>query len=180
MIGQNHLLIETSHGFSLLKVNYETWEVSFVSRPNPGIRWSYNVIVDKLDPCKVLIQGSARFVIGNLIGDEIVFSAHQEFNFVNFYCAKLVGDCLCGLRFISRNENSWMWQYYKIDLATLTDETINTSLTFNKSFLFSICTVSQYIHFSNLFHFSFLIIPDLDNVYMSYFTLEMDRYVKLV
>jgi hypothetical protein len=145
MIGQHHLLIRTLDDLILLKVNYTTWEVSVVSRPNPGITWVENVIVDKLDPCKVLIQGFARFVIGSLIGNEIIFSPRQEFDFGRFYCGKLAGNDLCGLRSMGRNENTWMWTYRKIDLVTLTEETIDVPITFNESFRGRNIMVSPYL-----------------------------------
>jgi hypothetical protein len=131
MIGQHHLLVKTLDDLILLKVNYTTWEVSFVSRPNLGFQWSYKVVVNQLDHFKVFLYNSSGFVVGNLIGDEIIFSPRQEFDFGHFYCAKLAGNCLYGLRSTGQNENTWMWTYRKIDLAKLTEETIDVPITLN-------------------------------------------------
>jgi hypothetical protein len=141
------LLIQTSGGLILLKANYETWEVSFISRYNLAIERIRDIIVDKLNPFKVLIRESNRFLIGKLIGDEIVFSPHQEFNLGHFYYAMLAGNQLCGLRFMSCNQNSWIWQYHKIDLTALTEESIDAPLAFNKSFRCYGFMVSMYLFF---------------------------------
>jgi hypothetical protein len=66
------------------------------------------------------------FVTGSLIDDEIVFSPRLNFYFGSFKCTNLAGNQLCGLRYMGDNATGvWMWQYCKIDLATLTEETID-------------------------------------------------------
>jgi hypothetical protein len=143
MIGQQHLLMRTWDGLLLLKINYETWEVNFVSRPNPGFRNIEHVLVDQLDSRKVFISGSDGFVTGNLIGDEIVFNTRLEFPIRNMKCAKLIGNQLCGLDYIDR----WMWQYRKIDVVKLTAETINVPITLNINFRDFSFPVNFYFYF---------------------------------
>jgi hypothetical protein len=145
MIGKQHLLMQTSKGLVLLKVNYEKWEVSVVSKPNPGLGRIRNFVVDHSDHFKVLVYNDHRLVTGNLIGDEIVFNPHREFNFGWLRHPKLIGNQLCGLSGGGQNEaDVWIWQYRKIDLATLTEETIDAPHFFNGSFDFHRVMVSFY------------------------------------
>jgi hypothetical protein len=138
--------METSNGLVLLKVNYETWEVSVVANPDHGVEHLYNILVDQSDPRKVLIYDSNAFVTGSLVGDEIVFSPRREFNIGNLCCAKLVNNKLCGLRWVGRNIHI-SWQYRKIDLTTLTEENIDVPFALNTRFYGIDFKVSLYFHF---------------------------------
>jgi hypothetical protein len=147
LIGQQHLLMHISNELVLLKVNYETWEVSVVSNPDHGLECIYRVIIDQSDPSRVLIYNFTGVVTGKLVGDQIVFDPPRELNINGIRCAKLIGNQLFGLHVIGRDENNWFWQYRKIDLSTLTKETIDVPLALNTSPLPTDSTVSLYSHF---------------------------------
>jgi hypothetical protein len=135
MLGQQHLLMNTQNGFVLLKVDYKRWEVSVVSRPNSGVAEIYDVVVDQLDPRKVFISDFGGFVIGNLVGDKIVFNPRREFVIDRLHCKKLADNKLYGLHSMGRNNDSnWMWQYHKTDLNALTEEIINVHFAFDRDF----------------------------------------------
>jgi hypothetical protein len=133
MIGKQHLLLDTSNRLILLKINCETWEANVISRPSCDIKWNYDIIVDQVESRKVFIYDKQRFVIGKLIGDEIVFDSTQNFNFGYYLeCKKLAGNQMCGLRYMDRNDaGNYICQYRKIDLDTLTGEAID--VPFNSS-----------------------------------------------
>jgi hypothetical protein len=131
MIGQQHLLIGTSKLLILLKINYKTWEVNVVSRPNPGFEWIDKVLIDQLDSRKFCAYNTDVIVTGSLVGDEIVFNQKRSFKLPLFASTMLIGNQLCGIRFISKETRYWMWRYYKFDLNTSAEETIDVQLDFN-------------------------------------------------
>jgi hypothetical protein len=140
--------METSNGLILLKVNYETWEVSVSSKHIPNLGWISEVIVDRLNPRNLFISGFRGFVTGNVIKDEIVLNPHQEFAINYLRCANLAGNQLCGLNYMGRNQvGDWMWEYCKIDLATLTEETIDVPITFDDDLSFYPFKASFYFSF---------------------------------
>jgi hypothetical protein len=148
IISEQHLLMETLNGLILLKVNYETWEVSVVSKHILNLGWIGEVIVDRLNRRNLFIFGFRGFVTGKLTENNIVLNPHREFAINYLRCINLAGNQLCGLHYMGRNRaGDWMWQYCKIDLATLAEETIDVPITFDENLSFYPFKVSFYLIF---------------------------------
>jgi hypothetical protein len=173
MIGQQHLLAKTHNGLILLKIGIGTWEVGVVSNPNPGLGSHYHIVIDQLDEYSVLIHDEHEFVRGKLVGDGIVFSPRQEFNIGYLKCEKLAGHLLHGC-------NSW--KVYKIDLNTMTKESVDLPIPSGDVFLMFGYMVSFFLPFFILFYFRTTVIFELEIEYMlCSITVATDvRYVKLI
>jgi hypothetical protein len=143
IIGQQHLLISTSRGLILLKVDWTTWQANFVSRPDSGLDGIYDVVVDQSDRSKICVSGWTEFVTGTLVGDKIIFSPRKEFMMYRLKFAKLIDNQLCKLLCTTHNRAGAFSSYYrKIDLATLTEEKIDVSIPFNERLGIYSCKVS--------------------------------------
>jgi hypothetical protein len=125
----------TVNGLLFLKVDWTTWQVSVVSRYDSGVNRLCKVVIDQSDPRKALLDYSDRFATVNLMNEQLVFSPRREFNICFIIWEKLIGNQLCGLRCMGRNnDGTAMCQYHKIDLATLTGERIDVPITFKEGF----------------------------------------------
>jgi hypothetical protein len=120
MIAENYLLLNNYGQLSLLKIDYDSFDISFISKYSLDFG-SIFTVVDQVKQRDFLMYEDDKFVIGSLIDDKIVFSRPREFDFLYFYYSKLAGKTLSGLR-ISPCENSMtarLWEYCDIDLNTL-------------------------------------------------------------
>jgi hypothetical protein len=140
----------TSNGLLFLKVDWTTWQVSVVSRYDSGVDTVYKLIIDQSDPRKALLDYSDRFDTHgfdtvNLMNEQLVFSPRRKFYLGWMNCRKLIGNQLYGLGYMGRDNNGTaMCQYRKIDLASLTKETIDVPITFKEDFRFQSWRVSFY------------------------------------
>jgi hypothetical protein len=143
IIGQQHLLISTPRGLILLKVDWTTWQANFVSRPDTGIYGSCDVVVDQSDRRKFCLSYWTEFITGTLVGDKIVFSSRKQLMMYSLKFANLIDNQLSQLLCTTRNRAGAFCSYYrKIDLAKLTEEKIDVSITFNERLGIYSCKVS--------------------------------------
>jgi hypothetical protein len=142
--------MNTSNGLMFLKVDWITWQVNVVSRHYLDFGPYTDLTIDQSDPCKALLKDSNRFATHgfdtvNLMNDQLAFSPRREYYIGSMHCTKLIGNQLCGLRFMGRNDDGTaMCQYHKIDLASLTEETIDVPITFKEGFRLQNWLVSFY------------------------------------
>jgi hypothetical protein len=124
MIDNHHLLLGAWTGFVLLTIDYESWQINFVSESviNFLKQW---MITDQLNKHNFIIYNEDEFVTGKLIDDELVLNTSRKFNFGWLYFPKLVGNQLIGLCNTEHvDDNGFkVWQLRKINLDTLTEET---------------------------------------------------------
>jgi hypothetical protein len=95
MINYRHVLMRTSNGLILLKLNYESWETTAVWI---DCRKGRTLVVDELNERRFFIIRDRGFSIGTLIEDEFVIGAEQEFDFFDLKWSKLSRNRLVGFR----------------------------------------------------------------------------------
>jgi hypothetical protein len=120
--------MKTSHGWIVLKIDFESQQVSKISAlvyNNLSGRNS-KVIIDQLNKQNLLIRGLGLFATGSLIDDTIVFNPRRQFNEWLTY-PKLAGNYLYGFHPLDDETNVPNWEYCTFDLTTSTKEAINVS-----------------------------------------------------
>jgi hypothetical protein len=177
MIGQHYLLIAIDIHLYVLKINYDSFELSVVS-DIPNIFYA-SYTVDQTDSFSFIAYNSFNFVIGNLVENELVLSPRREFNFDNLKLTRLVNNQLIGFH-IQNNQNDadvWLWQLSEINLTTLTAKTTDVPFTYNVLRDLYSTTVSFLYLFLILTHFRFPI-AGLEINFMFLLLIKTQRYDK--
>jgi hypothetical protein len=77
MLDEHHLLVENDSDVSVLKLDYNFYEVSLVAQAALGFKHT-RMIIDQLNNNNFLAYNPSEFVTGSFIGDEIVIGPCQK------------------------------------------------------------------------------------------------------
>lgn len=129
----------------LLKMDYEA---TIISKPHIGFS-GVSIAIDQLNKSNFIIHNYEQFVIGHLVGDEIVFGPRRIFDYRPrcLKYLKLAGNIMSTVYFSDRqnDKGAFLWEYSEIDLITSTKKTTDVPATmkylfhighFEVSFLF--------------------------------------------
>jgi hypothetical protein len=125
----------TWDGLFALKIDYDTWKATVVSKADHNLVRSWT-IMDQLNKRDFVMYDPTAFVTGSLTGDEIVLSQKREFDINTLEWQNLVGNQLIGFRNLDLQNDAGipLWQFCKIDLVTLTEETVDIPFALNNEF----------------------------------------------
>jgi hypothetical protein len=120
MLDDNHLLLRNYYELLLLKIDYHSLRVNLISKTASGFRY-YWIILDQLNPNNFLNHSCFGFATGKLIGDKIVCSPRQEFDFTSIKYPKLAGNIVFALQSLNRRYDVEVleFKYCEINLATM-------------------------------------------------------------
>jgi hypothetical protein len=132
VISSHRLIITKSNGLVLLKFDSKSGEVISVSDAVSDPIKRPKIIIDHSNEDNFLIYNFASFASGSLEDDKIVLGPVQQFNIDFLKCPKLIGNNIYGFGSLVQNEDGDRFiQYLKVDLITLTKETIEVPFNLN-------------------------------------------------
>jgi hypothetical protein len=177
MIGHQNLLMQTSHGWLVLKIDYKSWEIIVVSDVFfPAISVSF-FLIDQLNEQNLLIYNRTSFATGSLIGNQIVFNPRRELNLEYLFYSTLIGNYLYGIWELPENDERVIaWKYFKLDMITLAKETTDVSFVLDDGIPIQILYVGFLFLLLIPANFSFLCIAGLGRDCMVFFPIDIIRY----
>jgi hypothetical protein len=182
MISNQHLLMKTSRGWFVLKIDLESLEVSKISSIGFDVLSEQypEVIIDQLNK-QILFCEFDSFVTFNLVGDDVVSNLRRVYDGYLKY-PKLAGNYLYGFRLFYDNENNRRikGKYCKIDLNTLTEESTEVSFISDDGFYVEIWDVRCLFWCSILINFSTIFIPGPERDCMVLIMIKVTRYFNYI